>query len=218
MATNKHISVLGRITATTYEELTSAGPPPVYTVVNEITASTSRLEIGMTIIFLSSVGGLTAGTQYYIISDGFTSTKFKVSASLGGSEVTLTDSSVTVSYIAYREFSSTIPTPSLIIDSVSSVITVDYSDNYDRLTSAIESINSATERLGDAFQTSDSTKFADNFQQIVNLASGDGIRTLPAYSWYLAASSYKIYVDDAGGIGLSAFTNYKSRLESIPKY
>ncbi len=182
MSSTKYLTILGRITATTYEVLTSAGPPPVYTTVNKITtSSTSRLSVGMSIEFLSAVGGLSANTRYYIISDGFTSTEFKVSTSPSGSAVTLSDSSTAVSYVAYAELSSTVPTPSLIIDTVSSVVSVDYTVQLDRIATAIETV------------ATNSTTLATNSTTMKNLANGTGIHFTGPYEWLSMSSLYKLY-------------------------
>jgi hypothetical protein len=50
------------------------------------------------------------------------------------------------------------------------------------------------------------------------MASTDGIKTIPAYSWLLAASMYKISVDDTGAIGLTALTDYHTKLNDIAKF
>jgi hypothetical protein len=213
MLNNKYISVLGNITATTFQ-IDSNPDPEITTLVtvNRITGDTDRLEIGMTIVFLSTVGGLTAGTQYYIISDGFTSTQFKVGTSLDSSAVTLTDSSRKVSYIAYKEFSSVIPTPSLIIDSATSTVTVDYSDQLTNLSAAVE-------RLTNAFETSDSSKFADNVQRYVTLADGEGIHMKGPLDWLGYVSSYKLYVENVGpeNVTLEGLIAYKAKIDSLPK-
>ena len=213
MLNNKYISVLGNITATTFQ--IDSDPDPLITTlvtVNRITGDTDRLEIGMTIVFLSTVGGLTAGTQYYIISDGFTSTQFKVGTSLDSSAVTLTDSSRKVSYIAYKEFSSVIPTPSLIIDSATSTVTVDYSDQLTNLSAAVE-------RLTNAFETSDSSKFADNVQRYVTLADGEGIHMKGPLDWLGYVSSYKLYVENVGpeNVTLEGLIAYKAKIDALPK-
>jgi hypothetical protein len=213
MLNNKYISVLGNITATTFQ--IDSNPDPEITtlvIVNRITGDTDRLEIGMTIVFLSTVGGLTAGTQYYIISDGFTSTQFKVGTSLDSSAVTLTDSSRKVSYIAYKEFSSVIPTPSLIIDSATSTVTVDYSDQLTNLSAAVE-------RLTNAFETSDSSKFADNVQRYVTLADGEGIHMKGPLDWLGYVSSYKLYVENVGpeNVTLEGLIAYKAKIDALPK-
>jgi hypothetical protein len=208
MATTKHLSILGKLTATTYQIVADSGPPIVYSTVNRITANTSRLEIGMSIIFLENVGGLLKDTEYFIISDGFTGSYFKVSTSKDGSAETLSDSSSTASFIAYRTFAATVPAPSMVIDSTSSVITVDYSDKLDELI-----VN--TDRLSSTFEASDSTKFADIMQQFIALAEGDGIKTTANWEWLGFISMYQQYVENEGAIGLEALQEYKDKVNTL---
>jgi hypothetical protein len=61
-------------------------------------ASTSALYVGAAVQFDGTTfGGINPYTQYYVISAGFTTTQFKVSTSLGGSPVTLSTASGTMS-------------------------------------------------------------------------------------------------------------------------
>lgn len=61
-------------------------------------ASTSGLYVGAAVQFDGTTfGGINPYTQYYVISTGFTTTQFKVSTSLGGSAVTLSTASGTMS-------------------------------------------------------------------------------------------------------------------------
>jgi hypothetical protein len=61
-------------------------------------ASTSALYVGAAVQFDGTTfGGINPYTQYYVISTGFTATQFKVSTSLGGSAVTLSTDTGTMS-------------------------------------------------------------------------------------------------------------------------
>jgi hypothetical protein len=83
-------------------------------------------------------------------------------------------------------------TINVVFDDSTGNMAIDYSDKYERIATALE--------------------------QLVVMASTDGIKTIPAYSWLLAASMYKISVDDTGAIGLTALTDYHSKLNDIAKF
>lgn len=65
-------------------------------------ASTARLYVGMPLYLGSNIGGLTAGTLYYVIAANFSGTQFAVSTSLGGSAepTTLTTGQTVALYAA----------------------------------------------------------------------------------------------------------------------
>ena len=73
-----------------------------------------------------------------------------------------------------------------VINEESGAIAIDYSQYYERMATALETL--------------------------ATLSSTTGVKTLPAYSWLLAASMYKISVDDDGAIGLPALTEYHTKL------
>jgi hypothetical protein len=79
-----------------------------------------------------------------------------------------------------------------VIDTTTGNIAIDYSRYYERIATALETLSS--------------------------LSSTTGIKTVPAYSWLLAASMYKISVDDTGSIGLTALTDYHTKLNDIAKF
>jgi len=60
------------------------------------TANPHGLNIGQSIIPRTTTNGLTSGTRYFLIADGFTTTAFKLSLTANGTAVTLTDGTVTV--------------------------------------------------------------------------------------------------------------------------
>jgi len=67
--------------------------------------STTGLATNQPIIFSASFGGLTLGTTYYVVS-GFASTTFQVSATAGGSAITLTASTGTLNGQALSYFNT----------------------------------------------------------------------------------------------------------------
>ena len=78
-------------------------------------------------------------------------------------------------------------------------IAIDYTPYLSRISASLETI---------------STKLTS----IESLATTGGIKTIPAYNWLLAASMYKISVDDTGAIGLIALTDYHTKLNDIAKF
>jgi len=78
-------------------------------------------------------------------------------------------------------------------------IAIDYTPYLSRIAASLETLASAS-------------------QTLVSLASTTGIKTVPAYGWLLAASMYKISVDDTGAIGLTALTDYHTKLNDIAKF
>jgi len=78
-------------------------------------------------------------------------------------------------------------------------IAIDYTPYLSRIAASLETI---------------STKLT----AIESLATTGGIKTIPAYNWLLAASMYKISVDDTGAIGLTALTDYHTKLNDIAKF
>jgi hypothetical protein len=53
-------------------------------------------------------------------------------------------------------------------------------------------------------------------KDIKDLAAGSGIHTVGAYEWLGLMSSYKLYVEDDGAIGLEALTAYKDKVNALP--
>ena len=53
-------------------------------------------------------------------------------------------------------------------------------------------------------------------KDIKDLAAGSGIHTVGAYEWLGLMSSYKLYVEDDGAIGLEARTAYKDKVNALP--
>jgi glycyl-tRNA synthetase alpha subunit len=94
-----------------------------------------------------------------------------------------------VEQVQAQDSSTTI---NVVFDDSTGNMAIDYSDKYERIATALE--------------------------QLVVMASTDGIKTIPAYSWLLAASMYKISVDDTGAIGLTSLTDYHTKLNDIAKF
>jgi hypothetical protein len=53
-------------------------------------------------------------------------------------------------------------------------------------------------------------------KDIKDLAAGSGIHTVGAYEWLGLMSSYKLYVEDDGAIGLEALTAYRDKVNALP--
>lgn len=75
---NDELSLSAKVTLTTFGT-------DLITVI-----STRLFESGTPVRFTDNIGGLTSGTQYYVLP-GFTATQFQVSTSVGGSAVTLSN-------------------------------------------------------------------------------------------------------------------------------
>jgi len=102
-------------------------------------------------------------------------------------------------------------------------VAIDYSSYYERIASALENISTA---IGVDSTTisgilASSAQSLENIQtsisEIKTLASTTGIKTQGVYDWVLLSSVYKLYVDDDGAIGLENLTEYKNKIESLPK-
>ena len=77
-------------------------------------------------------------------------------------------------------------------------IAIDYTPYLSRIAASLETI---------------STKLTS----IESLATTGGIKTQGVHDWVLLSSVYKLYVDDAGSIGLTKLTEYKDKIASLPK-
>lgn len=213
MANNliSRISVLGKATATTYQIDTNPGDPVVLATVNNITADTNNLEPGMQIVFLDDFGGLIAEQEYYILSEGFSPTNFRVSETKGGTSTTLTDDSGLVSFIAARIFDSS--GPGLLLDSnPDNPPQIDYTDQLNQLKFHLG-------RLADALETSDSSRVADNIQRYVTLAEGAGVHVTGPIDWIGLISTYKLYIEKEGPekITLEELIEYKAKIDALPR-
>jgi len=102
-------------------------------------------------------------------------------------------------------------------------VAIDYSSYYERNASALENISTAigVDSTSISGILASSAQSLENIQtsisEIKTLASTTGIKTQGVYDWVLLSSVYKLYVDDAGAIGLENLTEYKDKIESLPK-
>jgi|Wag4MinimDraft_6_1082665.scaffolds.fasta_scaffold09355_5 hypothetical protein len=103
-------------------------------------------------------------------------------------------------------------------------IAIDYSPYLSRIAASLEtiasSLNNGSTPIGTILSemSQSAETLASTAETLVSLASTTGIKTVPAYGWLLAASMYKISVDDAGAIGLTALTDYHTKLNDIAKF
>jgi len=88
-------------------------------------------------------------------------------------------------------------------------IAIDYTTQVNRIATALETIASAV--------SGDSTSLISVLSDFLDLARTEGIKTQGVHDWVLLSSVYKLYVDDAGAIGLAKLTEYKDKIESLPK-
>jgi uncharacterized protein YaiE (UPF0345 family) len=84
-------------------------------------------------------------------------------------------------------------TINVVFDESTGDMAIDYSDKYERIATALE--------------------------QLVVMASTDGIKTMNVYEWMMLASMYKLYVDDNSDykIGLDEFKAYVNKIKDLPK-
>jgi DNA repair ATPase RecN len=103
-------------------------------------------------------------------------------------------------------------------------IAIDYSPYLSRIATSLEtiasSLNNGSTPIGTILSemSQSAETLASASETLISLAATTGIKTVPAYSWLLAASMYKISVDDTGAIGLKALTDYHPKLNSIVKF
>jgi hypothetical protein len=108
-----------------------------------------------------------------------------------------------------------------------------YSAHLDRLVLALDQlsvslafiadkIDNMSDKLGDiATQSSiiatQNSIIATQSSIIATAATGTGIRTKGPQDWIGLVSTYKLYVEDTGAIGLIALTGYKAKIDALPK-
>jgi hypothetical protein len=56
-----------------------------------------------------------------------------------------------------------------------------------------------------------------NSTTFTTAATGSGIHTTGPLDWVGLVSSYKLYVEDSGAIGLTALTGYKAKIDALPR-
>jgi hypothetical protein len=82
-------------------------------------------------------------------------------------------------------------TINVVFDESTGNMAIDYSDKYERIATALETLAS--------------------------LASTTGVRTVSPYEWLGLVSSYQLYVEANGAIGLAALEDYKDKINDLPK-
>lgn len=85
--------------------------------------------------------------------------------------------------------------------------------------SAITTISSNSSVVASAITTisSNSSVTASGIDTLKTLAQGDGIRMITPYEWIGLVSSYRLYVEESGAIGLSKLQEYKDKITTLPK-
>lgn len=91
-------------------------------------------------------------------------------------------------------------------------VAIDYSPYLARIANALETIAANTPTLAN-----NSSIIASGVDTLKTLASGNGIRMVTPYEWIGLVSSYKLYVEDTGAIGLTKLQEYKDKINSLPK-
>ena len=124
---------------------------------------------------------------------------------------------------------TTIPGQTIVTVSAGGVA-IDYSASYLRIAVALETIaaslgSDSTTLSGilassaQALENIDSrlTTINVNLGIVADLAGSTGIRTIGPYEWVGLVSSYQLYVEADGSIGLPGLAEYKDKINSLPK-
>jgi hypothetical protein len=119
-------------------------------------------------------------------------------------------------------------------------IAYDYSPHLIRVVTALEQLSyslafiadkmdNVSDKLSDlarqsASQTSLLSTLSTNISTLstnsttfTTAAIGSGIHTTGPLDWVGLVSSYKLYVEDSGAIGLTALTEYKAKIDALPR-
>jgi hypothetical protein len=112
-------------------------------------------------------------------------------------------------------------------------IAYDYSPHLIRVVTALEQLSyslafiadkmdNVSDKLSDlarqsASQTSLLSTLSTNSTTFTTAATGSGIHTTGPLDWVGLVSSYKLYVEDSGAIGLTALTEYKAKIDALPR-
>ena len=128
--------------------------------------------------------------------------------------------------MAITKDTTTIPGVTVLIDTAAEGIAIDYSPYYERIATALENISASlggdsTTVVGilgglETSINSNLSTLAANSTTIKDLATGTGIHMVGPYDWLGYMSMYKLYVEDAGAIGLTKLTEYKDKVKSLP--
>lgn len=105
-------------------------------------------------------------------------------------------------------------------------LAIDYSNFYNRIASALETIadNSTALLSAQTAATISAAAIATQTQTIATqisaisqLASGTGVHTMGPIDWVGLISTYKLYVEDPEAIGLDALKEYFDKINELPK-
>jgi hypothetical protein len=102
----------------------------------------------------------------------------------------------------------------------------DYSAHLDRLVVALDQLSlsmafvadkmdNISDKMGDIARAS--ALSAASITTLATTATGDGLRMKGPQDWIGLISTYKLYVEDSGAIGLSALEAYKTKIDNLPK-
>jgi hypothetical protein len=105
-------------------------------------------------------------------------------------------------------------------------IAYDYSPHLIRIVTALEQLSLSIAFIADKMDNvsdklsdiaTQSSIIATQSSIIATAATGTGIRTKGPQDWIGLVSTYKLYVEDTGAIGLIALTGYKAKIDALPK-
>lgn len=108
----------------------------------------------------------------------------------------------------------------------SNAIAYNYSPHLIRIVTALEQLSlsiafiadkmdNVSDKLGDI--ATQSSILATQSSILATAATGTGIHTKSSQDWIGLISTYKLYVEDDGAIGLTALTEYKAKIDALPK-
>ena len=167
------------------------------------------------IIFMGPIGGLDAGTVYYIKNDPTLSLNnqvgsFRISATPGGDFIQLTNDSTDTDYVIINtasDGSSQPSDPSLVtsagrdaLNDNNSFFQIDYGDYLERISQSLETL------------VASNTEIKNSLQTIKNLAEGDGVHIIGPWEW-LGQVGIVQYLEDKG----LDLAELKAKVEAIPK-
>lgn len=115
---------------------------------------------------------------------------------------------------------------SVVTDTGSGNLAIDYGAYLNRIAIAVEAIAADidtiatnTTAMASAIATisTNSSVTASGIDTLKTLAQGNGIRMVTPYEWIGLVSSYRLYVEETGAIGLSKLQEYKDKINTLPK-
>lgn len=112
-------------------------------------------------------------------------------------------------------------------------IAYDYSPHLIRVVTALEQLSYSLAFIADKIDNmsdksseiatnssairSSLAEMASSSSTIATAATGSGIHMKGPQDWIGLISTYKLYVEDSGAIGLTALEAYKTKIDSLPK-